>query len=418
MVKTQTGEQMCAIKSANKCDIQLTWTTTNCGAGSPTNKTSTAWKLCHAVCTKIAPGSLRDLYPIITRHQPRFQRKELWTKLLLLHHPGTKPNQLTKFEQNWPTSSWRKCCPQNLVQHALCALRRCNGLQRCKSPKMSFESKQEDTELTDWLLLLSIARLAPCLPASNIPLKSDAFRRKQQEDTRPSTRSTSTSLQTSCSVSLCAICVPFCQSTCTLFTVRLHSVLHASRNKKKHRKNCHRNGALFWGERNPLFQPWICKSVRARSQRKIFSRHVSKLVKATSHLRRTRGNIVWEGSTLKGHFSQVTPTGAWSVRFCCCENNFKFHLACCSCVRRPTNWAAAPRNLSPSLVPSRMKGGGVTVTCRALKKLMEGGEGGTGRGHHWSDLWVAQKFAGKVGPFARCLTTLVRKGRTQIVQSQ
>ncbi len=47
----------------------------------------------------------------------------IWTKSFLVHHPRHEPNQLTKYGQNWPSSSWKRCCPQNLVHDALCALR-------------------------------------------------------------------------------------------------------------------------------------------------------------------------------------------------------------------------------------------------------------------------------------------------------
>ncbi len=43
-------------------------------------------------------------------------------KSFLSHHPPLEPNQLTNYGQNWPSSSWKKCCPQNLVHDALWAL--------------------------------------------------------------------------------------------------------------------------------------------------------------------------------------------------------------------------------------------------------------------------------------------------------
>ena len=65
----------------------------------------------HVICTNYRPsptkipkeGTLYKIAPATSSLN--------WTKSI---------NQI--YEQNWPTSWWQKCCPQNLVQDALCAL--------------------------------------------------------------------------------------------------------------------------------------------------------------------------------------------------------------------------------------------------------------------------------------------------------
>ncbi len=81
------------------------------------------WTLQHLNVTstsKIPPWRSPDFAPYCG--PPRFQRKELWTKLLMLHHPGTEPYQLTKYQHNWPTSSWNKFCTEDFCPPCLFVL--------------------------------------------------------------------------------------------------------------------------------------------------------------------------------------------------------------------------------------------------------------------------------------------------------
>ncbi len=76
---------------------------------------------------KIPPVRSRDLHPeswhIIAHSNTIFFYTVIWTKSFLPHNATPSQNLSTKYEQNRAPFSLKKCCPQNLVLDALCALR-------------------------------------------------------------------------------------------------------------------------------------------------------------------------------------------------------------------------------------------------------------------------------------------------------